>query len=660
MLKRLLSILPLLLAWAHIDPTLAQDALVVSSCGTLGQPYVAGSTRLPTVDTTGHLCGSGGGGGGSPGGAPNSVQFNSGGSAFGGITNLTTNGTNPLLTAIAAPGSPAAGTGVFYEDSTNLIFSFKNAAGTVSSTVVPSTAPANQFATAISVAGVVSYAQPAFTNISGQTTLAQLPSIANNTALGNVSGGTSTPVALTTTQLTTLVNVFTSTLSGAAPASGGGTTNFLRADGTWTAPGGGGGTPGGANTNVQFNNSGAFGGDSGFTYTTPGQVTIALGSIAANAKALNITGTWNNAAVTFDAPLFMNITNTASAAGSLLADFQVGGTSQFNIDKGGNSTFLGQLQFRPSGGDQWNNAALTSSEDIVWFNNSTSKGAFAVHADSGSISGAFVAASGNFGWQNGGNAWGGTIDLVLNRDAAGILAQKNSTTAQTFRVYNTFTDASNYERAVMDWTTSANVLTMGSQAAGTGSLRQVYINFTTQGGFSDTGTLFFVVRPISNIVSIRSNSAYAWSDSSSDAVGTANFPTSLVQLSVGTIGFLGLSGAGGTFSGKSLTPSTLASGTTNNYDPGGKSYFYRLTANAANSVLTGLAPNTAAQQDGEVHVIINLAAAGTLTLNHQDAGSTAANRFLNSTGLNIVLSPNQAADVIYDATVSRWLVFKRH
>lgn len=34
---------------------------------------------------------------------------------------------------------------------------------------------------------------------------------------------------------------FTATEPGTCPASGGGTTNFLRADGTWTAPGGGGG-----------------------------------------------------------------------------------------------------------------------------------------------------------------------------------------------------------------------------------------------------------------------------------------------------------------------------------------------------------------------------------------------------------------------------------
>jgi hypothetical protein len=51
------------------------------------------------------------------------------------------------------------------------------------------------------------------------------------TAAGNFS-------QLTATQATSLLNVFSSTLKGLAPASGGGTANFLRADGTWAAPAG--------------------------------------------------------------------------------------------------------------------------------------------------------------------------------------------------------------------------------------------------------------------------------------------------------------------------------------------------------------------------------------------------------------------------------------
>ena len=38
------------------------------------------------------------------------------------------------------------------------------------------------------------------------------------------------------------VETFTATTEGVVPASGGGTTNFLRADGTWATPAGGGGS----------------------------------------------------------------------------------------------------------------------------------------------------------------------------------------------------------------------------------------------------------------------------------------------------------------------------------------------------------------------------------------------------------------------------------
>jgi hypothetical protein len=58
--------------------------------------------------------------------------------------------------------------------------------------------------------------------------------------VGRVAGGSGPASQLTAAQLTTLVQLFTSVLAGAVPASGGGTTNFLRADGTWAAPPGGG------------------------------------------------------------------------------------------------------------------------------------------------------------------------------------------------------------------------------------------------------------------------------------------------------------------------------------------------------------------------------------------------------------------------------------
>jgi hypothetical protein len=63
--------------------------------------------------------------------------------------------------------------------------------------------------------------------------LAQMPA---QTIKGNSSVSTANPSDLTGTQVTALLDNFTSSAKGLAPASGGGTTNFLRADGTWTTP----------------------------------------------------------------------------------------------------------------------------------------------------------------------------------------------------------------------------------------------------------------------------------------------------------------------------------------------------------------------------------------------------------------------------------------
>ncbi len=71
---------------------------------------------------------------------------------------------------------------------------------------------------------------------------ASLADMAQATIKGRASGaGTGDPTDLTAAQATAILDAFTDALKGLAPASGGGTTNFLRADGTWAAPPGGGG-----------------------------------------------------------------------------------------------------------------------------------------------------------------------------------------------------------------------------------------------------------------------------------------------------------------------------------------------------------------------------------------------------------------------------------
>jgi hypothetical protein len=86
-----------------------------------------------------------------------------------------------------------------------------------------------------------------------------------------------------------------------------------------------------------------------------------------------------------------------------------------------------------------------------------------------------VPADGSYRWYSFSGQIGGSLDLALYRDASNILAQRNSTAAQTSRLYNTYTDASNYERHSHVW--SSNVLYAKNENAGTGSSR-LYIPVT--------------------------------------------------------------------------------------------------------------------------------------------------------------------------------------
>lgn len=82
--------------------------------------------------------------------------------------------------------------------------------------------------------------------------------------------------------------------------------------------------------------------------------------------------------------------------------------------------------------------------------------------------------TGGFAWAD--NATGDFSnhgDLYLSRDAANTLAQRNGTNAQIFRLYNTYTDASNYERFGITW--SSNICTIGLAQAGTGAVRTLAI-----------------------------------------------------------------------------------------------------------------------------------------------------------------------------------------
>jgi hypothetical protein len=131
----------------------------------------------------------------------------------------------------------------------------------------------------------------------GAVTNLALATMAAATLKGSIGGGT--PADLTATQVTELLNVFTSALKGLVPASGGGTTTWLRADGSWATPPGG--SPAGTGTELQFKSGTEFGAVTGSS-VSGANVTL-TGSLAINSgsatNGLRLTGAGGFAQIFF-------------------------------------------------------------------------------------------------------------------------------------------------------------------------------------------------------------------------------------------------------------------------------------------------------------------------------------------------------------------------
>jgi len=167
---------------------------------------------------------------------------------------------------------------------------------------------------------------------------------------------------------------------------------------------------------------------------------------------LDLAQTWNAGGVTFTGFKF-NVTDTASASASLLFDWQVGGATKASLRKDG----------------------IFSAVNVY----ALGSGGFALFNDNGLQ----LRSAAWIGWTATGSAQN-AADTILARDAANTLAQRNGTNAQAFRLYNTYTDGSNYERGGIEWV--SNVLNVRAQAAGTGTQRNMLLGATNLQFWSGT------------------------------------------------------------------------------------------------------------------------------------------------------------------------------
>lgn len=94
-----------------------------------------------------------------------------------------------------------------------------------------------------------------------------------------------------------------------------------------------------------------------------------------------------------------------------------------------------------------------------------------------------------YSWGSGDASSG--ADTNIFREAAGIIGQRNGTNAQIFRIYSTYTDASNYER--LAFTYNGSDPWIKPESAGTGTNRTLYLGGAVNVGLVASGSTRWMV-----------------------------------------------------------------------------------------------------------------------------------------------------------------------
>jgi hypothetical protein len=355
--------------------------------------------------------------------------------------------------------------------------------------------------------------------------------------------------------------------------------------------------------------------------TLLGSTTLSGATVTADAPVLNLSQTWNDAAVTFTGLKF-NATDTASAAGSRLLDLQVGGASAFSVLKGAryqlgsanlrlgaadaaapvaqtlsvqsvvagttdtagaNLTIAGSqgtgtgaggsivFQVAPAGttgtaqnalvdalringsklvhgvggliisGDATANSSLSISDRngesgsqlIILSTNSNSISIKAGNVSTATFGAEFFKLSGVglIAWASNSGRPDEAATLVIRRDANDTLAQRRDTNPQTFRVYNTFTSATNFERAKIAW--SSNVLQIGTEKGadgGTARALELQTDGTTRLTIATDGAATFSTSVSTPTVTASSTAANTSAIASTGYSLTGSSAVSLIDL----------------------------------------------------------------------------------------------------------------------------------
>lgn len=247
-----------------------------------------------------------------------------------------------------------------------------------------------------------------------------------------------------------------------------------------------------------------------------GTTTFAGGTVTASNPILDTTQTWNNSGVTFTA-LKLNVTDTASAASSILLDLQTGGTSKFKVDKTGAVTVGGNLT---AGG--LISTSLNSGGAITITSGGTGNAIFQTPGTNSANSGGVIILSGNVTGSpansgaitiDTGSATGNPGNITIGGGNAGTVSIGKSSSSVVFPGGSILT-------------TGLSSMTMKSADTNAGSANSGSVTVSSgnaAGATSNSGSLIFVTGSSTlNSGSITIDSGTASGTGGSISIGTTN------------------------------------------------------------------------------------------------------------------------------------------